>query len=106
MQRVSLARVLKSACEHSPVLFAGGRTESSCSIDTGIDYNHPVLGKGFGTGYKVAGGYDFVGDNFDGSNTPQPDNDPLDTCAGHGTHVAVRRAPMRFSNHQPMFLLF
>ena len=46
-------------------------------IDTGIDYNHPDLGGGFGPGYKVAGGYDFGDD----------DTDPMDV-QGHGTHVA------------------
>ncbi|EIN11775.1 subtilisin-like protease [Punctularia strigosozonata HHB-11173 SS5] len=57
-------------------------------IDTGTDYTHPSLGGGFGPGFKVAGGFDFVGDAYDGSNTPVPDNDPLDQCNGHGTHVA------------------
>ncbi|CAE6458099.1 unnamed protein product [Rhizoctonia solani] len=60
-------------------------------IDSGIDYTHPALGAGFGPGYKVTGGYDFVGDNFTGlpeSSPPAPDNDPLDQCNGHGTHVA------------------
>ncbi|TFK18824.1 peptidase [Coprinopsis marcescibilis] len=57
-------------------------------LDTGIDYNHPYLGGGFGPGHKVEVGFDFVGDDFDGTNTPYPDNDPLDLCAGHGTHVA------------------
>ncbi|KAJ7497612.1 subtilisin-like protease [Mycena latifolia] len=57
-------------------------------IDTGIDYNHPLLGGGFGPGFKVIGGYDFVGNNFTGENTPVPDNDPLDECFGHGSHVA------------------
>jgi subtilisin family serine protease len=46
-------------------------------IDSGIDYLHPALGGGFGTGFKVAGGYDFVND----------DDDPMDDN-GHGTHVA------------------
>ncbi|TFK66528.1 subtilisin-like protease [Pluteus cervinus] len=57
-------------------------------IDTGIDYTHPLLGGGFGPGFKVAGGYDFVGDAYNGSNQLVPDNDPLDQCNGHGTHVA------------------
>ncbi|PBK73461.1 subtilisin-like protease [Armillaria solidipes] len=57
-------------------------------IDTGVDYTHPALGGGFGPSHKVVGGYDFVGDNYTGSNDPVPDNDPLDQCAGHGTHVA------------------
>jgi len=46
-----------------------------------------ALGGCFGLGCLVAGGYDFVGDNYNGSNTPVPDNDPLETCFGHGTHV-------------------
>ncbi len=46
-------------------------------IDSGIDYLHPALGKGFGPGFKVIGGYDFVNN----------DNDPMDDY-GHGTHVA------------------
>jgi len=46
-------------------------------IDTGIDFNHPALGGGYGPGYRVTGGYDFFND----------DSDPLDDN-GHGTHVA------------------
>jgi hypothetical protein len=46
-------------------------------IDSGIDYLHPALGGGFGPGFKVAGGHDFVND----------DDDPMDDN-GHGTHVA------------------
>jgi subtilisin family serine protease len=78
-------------------------------IDTGIDYIHTNHG---GTGLeadydrndvtvisdnvifpsaKVAGGYDFVGDDYDASDpareTPAPDPDPQD-CNGHGSHVA------------------
>jgi len=61
-------------------------------IDSGIDYHHPDLGGGFGPGYRVVTGYDFVGDryNFGGAGgvlIPHPDNDP-DDCGGHGTHVA------------------
>ena len=80
-------------------------------IDTGIDYLHLNFG-GPGTpaayaandttvvgdvpnypGAKIAGGYDFVGDNYDAGSTtpaqqiPQPDSDPMD-CNGHGSHVA------------------
>ncbi|MBM4431018.1 MAG: hypothetical protein FJ026_11830 [Chloroflexi bacterium] len=46
-------------------------------LDTGIDYTHPDLGGGFGPGFKVAGGYDFVND----------DPDPMDDRF-HGTHCA------------------
>ncbi|KAH7310733.1 subtilase [Stachybotrys elegans] len=57
-------------------------------VDTGIDYTHPALGGGFGEGFKVAGGYDFVGDgNWPDSGDKEPDEDPRDG-ASHGTHVA------------------
>jgi minor extracellular serine protease Vpr len=63
-------------------------------MDTGIDYLHPDLGGGFGPGYRVVAGWDFVGDtlNADPSSAgynpvPAPDDDPMD-CNGHGTHVA------------------
>src|SRR5688572_13104160 len=46
-------------------------------LDTGIDYDHPAFGGGFGPGHRVAGGWDFVNE----------DADPRDD-AGHGTHVA------------------
>jgi subtilisin family serine protease len=46
-------------------------------IDTGIDYDDPALGGGFGPGFRVTGGYDFA----------NSDNDPMDDH-GHGTHVA------------------
>ncbi|TCD66303.1 hypothetical protein EIP91_001549 [Steccherinum ochraceum] len=57
-------------------------------LDTGIDFTHPVLGGGIGPGFKIIGGFDFVGDDFTGANTPVPDPSPLDQCNGHGTHVA------------------
>ncbi|KIM30503.1 hypothetical protein M408DRAFT_286696 [Serendipita vermifera MAFF 305830] len=56
-------------------------------IDSGFDYMHPQLGGGFGSGYKFASGWDFVGDDYTGGNTAVPDDDPMD-CGGHGTHVA------------------
>ncbi|WP_430457832.1 S8 family serine peptidase [Rheinheimera sp.] len=46
-------------------------------LDSGVDYTHEALGGCFGAGCKVAGGYDFVGN----------DSDPMDVF-GHGTHVA------------------
>ncbi|KAG8896699.1 hypothetical protein FRC01_011667, partial [Tulasnella sp. 417] len=56
-------------------------------IDSGVDYNLPAFG-GFGPSKKIYTGYDFVGDAFTGTNTPQPDSDPFDNCYGHGTGVA------------------
>ncbi|GLY53977.1 peptidase S8 [Lentzea sp. NBRC 102530] len=78
-------------------------------IDTGVDYTHANFG-GPGTvdafkavdpraadpnfpTSKVVGGYDFVGEDYDGEstdpaiNTPKPDPNPID-CNGHGSHVA------------------
>ncbi len=91
-------------------------------IDTGIDYTHKDFG-GVGTSAaydaaraasasptwrdslpalakaKIAGGHDFVGDDYDANPTvdgapnpnyqpvPAPDNNPLD-CNDHGTHVS------------------
>ena len=71
---------------HSELGFTGKGVRVGI-IDTGIDYNHPDLGGGFGAGFRVAMGYDFVGDAYNGANTPVPDPDP-DDCNGHGTHVA------------------
>lgn len=56
-------------------------------VDSGVDYNNPALGGGFGPGFKVAGGHDFVGDAYVVGGPLVPDEDPLD-CLGHGTHVA------------------
>lgn len=57
-------------------------------VDTGIDYRHPALGGCFGSGCIVEYGYDLTGDDYNEGQEPVPDNDPLDTCQGHGTHVA------------------
>lgn len=58
-------------------------------IDSGVDYTHSALGGCFGPGCLVDIGYDFVGDNFKAGITPaEPDDDPMDSCFGHGTHVA------------------
>ncbi|HTR82098.1 MAG TPA: S8 family serine peptidase [Bacteroidota bacterium] len=56
---------------------SGGNGIKIGVIDTGIDYLHEAFGGGFGPGFTVAGGYNFVTNNPD----PRDDN-------GHGTHVA------------------
>ncbi|EPQ31023.1 uncharacterized protein PFL1_01212 [Pseudozyma flocculosa PF-1] len=79
---------------HAAGYFGAGQTVGV--IDSGIDYTHPALGGKpgnqacFGPGCKVIGGHDFVGDKYNGSNTPVADNDPFADCpgSGHGTHVA------------------
>nr|XP_018263216.1 peptidase [Kwoniella dejecticola CBS 10117]OBR85374.1 peptidase [Kwoniella dejecticola CBS 10117] len=58
-------------------------------IDSGVDYTREPLGGTYAqAGSKVVGGYDFVGDSFDGTNDPQPDSDPFDNCYSHGTITA------------------
>ncbi|ODO08780.1 peptidase [Cryptococcus wingfieldii CBS 7118] len=57
-------------------------------VDGGVDYTREPLGGCFGSGCKIAGGYDFVGDNYNGSNTPVEDSDPYDNCYSHGTVVS------------------
>ncbi|KAL9949771.1 hypothetical protein D7B24_006427 [Verticillium nonalfalfae] len=59
-------------------------------VDTGIDYRHPALGNGcFGReGCLVTKGWDYAGDEFDEGGNLKPDDDPIDTCQGHGTHVS------------------
>ncbi|KAF9980996.1 hypothetical protein BGZ75_007758 [Mortierella antarctica] len=65
-------------------------------IDTGIDYKHPAFAAQgskegcfgrYGKNCRIKYGWDFVGDDYNGVNTPQPDGDPMD-CNGHGSHVA------------------
>jgi subtilisin family serine protease len=56
---------------YASLLFSSISLESNLdvtlsSIDSGIDYTHPLLGGNFGPGNKVIGGYDFVGDNYNG----------------------------------------
>ncbi|KAK1713976.1 serine endopeptidase [Colletotrichum lupini] len=68
-----------------------GKGAKVAVVDTGIWYTHEALGGGFGEGFKVAGGYDFVGDGSSAwpneGQVKNPDADPLDQ-QGHGTHVA------------------
>lgn len=58
-------------------------------VDTGTQYTHPALGGCIGSGCKIAGGYDLVGDGCwpELGCELEPDDDPLDDL-GHGTHVA------------------
>ncbi|MCL2347889.1 MAG: S8 family serine peptidase [Planctomycetaceae bacterium] len=57
-----------------------GSGQTVVVIDSGIAYNHIDLGGGFGSDYRVVGGYDFA----------DQDDDPYDSGAYglHGTHVA------------------
>lgn len=88
-----------------------GKDVTVAVIDTGIDYTHMMFGTtgnpalyknnnpdviepGSFPTYKVVGGYDLAGTNYNASDrvntanqTPIPDPDPLDQ-GGHGTHVA------------------
>ena len=57
-----------------------GQGQTVAIIDSGIAWDHVALGGGFGTDYRVVGGYDFA----------EGDADPYDDGPSgfHGTHVA------------------
>lgn len=58
-----------------------GTGQTVAVIDSGIAYDHFALGGGFGSNYRVVGGWDFTGEN---------DANPYDDgpSGSHGTHVA------------------
>jgi len=58
-----------------------GAGQTVVVIDSGIAYDHAALGGGFGSGYRVVGGFDFSNER---------DADPYDDGpnGSHGTHVA------------------
>ena len=73
MQMVILGKALTLECNHKPFLLMSDPSSQIpfvYSIDTGVDYSHPSLGGCFGPGFKVAGGFDFVGDAFNGKHIP------------------------------------
>lgn len=57
-----------------------GRGQTVAIIDSGIAYDHQALGGGFGSSYRVVGGWDFA----------ENDSNPYDDgpAGFHGTHVA------------------
>ena len=63
------------------------------SIDTGIDYTHPALGGKIGPGNKVIGGYDFVGDLYDGTARS------VRVCVCVHTFFQVAITPYRIRTH-------
>ncbi len=66
-----------------------GKGVTVAMIDTGIDYNLPMLGGGFGPKFKVIAGHDFFSN----------DSDPMDED-GHGTDTAavVAASPFKVGN--------
>ncbi len=58
-----------------------GRGQTVAVIDSGIAWDHVALGKGFGPGYRVVGGWDFTEEN----DARPYDDGPL---GFHGTHVS------------------
>lgn len=61
-----------------------GKGIKICIIDSGVDYNHPALGGGFGPNYKISFGQDLVGNDFDpmskNNTIPGDGSPPLDDC--------------------------
>ena len=64
----------------APAMSFTGRGQTVAIIDSGIAYDHVALGGGYGSGYRVVGGWDFA----------ENDADPYDDgpAGFHGTHVA------------------
>ena len=69
--------------------FGGSGNPADFAADDGLTIGTPAFPNA-----KVAGGYDFVGDDYNAAAPagspkliPHPDPDPLD-CFGHGSHVA------------------
>lgn len=60
-------RDVRSSFENSILKLTSSDLTTPLSIDTGIDYTHPALGGKFGPGNKIIGGYDFVGDLYNGT---------------------------------------
>ncbi|EGG02868.1 subtilisin protease [Melampsora larici-populina 98AG31] len=65
-----------------------GRGVKIAVLDDGIDCGHPAFGGGFGPGFKVSFGYDFVGDAFNFGSSALPSTNPCTECAMHGTHTS------------------
>lgn len=63
-----------------------GKGVSIGFIDTGVYYDHPALGGGFGSGKKIVGGYSFITDQ----GKLVDSDDPYSDCSqsDHATHVA------------------
>lgn len=57
-----------------------GQRQTVAVIDSGIAFDHVALGKGYGTNYRVVGGWDFA------ENDARPYDDA--PAGYHGTHVA------------------
>ena len=92
-----------------------GKDVKIAVVDSGIDYTHadfggpgtveafnkatkltemPAADSGLYDAKKYIGGYDLVGDSYDGTNQTAPDNNPIDCSAGgHGTPSRTPRTP-------------
>jgi hypothetical protein len=62
-----------------------GKGQAIAIIDSGVDYNHPTLGGGWGK--KVVGGWDFSGN----------DSNPMSDSYAHGTGVAGLAAASNYT---------
>ncbi|KAH9817288.1 subtilisin protease [Melampsora americana] len=109
VQRLSISRplqhqVLNQSLEHSSPGSFGPHVQTRVAdlhkvgvygqgvkiavLDDGIDCGHPAFGGGFGPGFKIGFGYDFVGDAFNFSSPAVPSTNPCTQCAMHGTHTS------------------
>lgn len=71
-----------------------GQGISIAILDTGLDTLHPAFVANASNIYHrdaspLRHGSDMVGDDFNGANTPHPDDDPYVDCQIHGTHTSA-----------------
>ena len=95
---VSIA-VIDTGLDYTHAAFGGAGTQDAYDEAYGEDGTQPVDPSWFDAA-KYAGGYDFVGPDYDASleepgstDVPAPDENPIDSLStspnsGHGTHVA------------------
>jgi hypothetical protein len=62
-----------------------GAGQTVAIIDSGIAYDHPALGGGYGKNYRVVGGWDFTEGGGGNGESNAYDDGPY---GSHGTHVA------------------
>jgi type VI secretion system secreted protein VgrG len=87
LERPAGSAIAGAATAYDPIIGAAatrslynvdGTAMTVAVIDTGVDYNNPAFGGGFGPGYKVIAGYDFADST----------SNPMATSSQHGTAIA------------------
>jgi len=74
----------------------GGYTVGIGILDTGIDYNHIDLGQGWGEGYKIRGGWNYIDDTWDFMDDADTSHTQHDS---HGTLVTGIAGALTNNHH-------